>query len=334
MKHLLLTFFYILISTFSYAQRDLLREISLRGNWKFAIGDNEEWASPDYDVSKWEEIRVPSTWEDEGFYGYDGYAWYRINFDGSSLDEGVSYYLALGQIDDVDETYFNGQMIGFSGQFPPKFKTAFGSERIYKIPSELLNTNGENTIAVRVYDHYISGGILSGSIGIYSSNEPQMEIELAGTWKFKKGSSASYKEEEYDDEEWDRILVPMAWEMQNMRKYDGFGWYRKEITLTSDQSRDDWVLILGKIDDFDETYVNGEFVGETKDSRRYGESSSFQKLRIYEISSDVLQTGENIIAIKVEDIGNVGGIYEGPIGLIRASEFNESKLTRYFRDRY
>ena len=65
------------------------------------------------------------------------------------------------------------------------------------------------------------------------------------------------------------------------------------------------------------TYVNGVFIGTTKDGRRFGSSNSYSKQRIYKIPQDVLnQNGKNVIAIEVEDIGGDAGIYEGPIGLV------------------
>ena len=45
---------------------------SLRGTWKFRIGDNMTWANRDHNDSSWDEIFAPSPWEDEGFNGYDG----------------------------------------------------------------------------------------------------------------------------------------------------------------------------------------------------------------------------------------------------------------------
>ena len=44
--------------------------LDLRGKWKFELGDKEEYASPGFDDSKWEEIFVPAKWEDEGYAGY------------------------------------------------------------------------------------------------------------------------------------------------------------------------------------------------------------------------------------------------------------------------
>ena len=81
-----------------------------------------------------------------------GYAWYRTTFDGNMLRNEKDVYLNLGYIDDADEVFINGQQIGASGQFPPNFQTAYEARRIYYIPIEHLDVNGENTIAVRVYD--------------------------------------------------------------------------------------------------------------------------------------------------------------------------------------
>ena len=141
--------------------------IDLNGRWKFAIGDQNAWSKKDFDDSNWETIRVPSQWEERGFHGYDGFAWYRTSFDGQYLKNSEKLFINLGYIDDTDEVYLNGDLIGFSGSMPPNFKTAYNSERIYVIPKYLINYNGPNTLAVRVFDVTHGGGIVDGDVGIY-----------------------------------------------------------------------------------------------------------------------------------------------------------------------
>ena len=53
------------------------RVIKFKDQWKFSIGDDFNWANPAFDDGDWENILVPSPWEDEGYHGYDGYGWYR-----------------------------------------------------------------------------------------------------------------------------------------------------------------------------------------------------------------------------------------------------------------
>ena len=296
--------------------------VSLEGRWKFTIGDKMEWSSPDYSDRSWETLPVPAKWEDHGFNGYDGYAWYRKYFNGSYLPRNRPIYLFLGYIDDVDEVYINGQLVGFSGSFPPKFATAHRANRRYLIPDELINYDGNNLISVRVYDKYGEGGILSGDIGLFTHrNFDNAIIGLQGIWSFKKGDNSQWRNRYFNDDDWDQITVPRPWENQGYKRYDGYGWYRKTIRLTEQQVRGPMVLVLGKIDDFDQTFFNGKLIGSTNDGREFGRSWSFSKVRVYEIPPDLIKIGQtNAIAIRVLDIGNVGGIYEGPVAIVPKSQ--------------
>jgi len=319
----------LLLMTFQARAEDLERVFSLEGMWRFSIGDNERWADPQYDDEDWESIYVPSTWEDEGFYGFNGYAWYRKTFDGSLLPTDDNIYLILGYIDDVDQVFFNGELIGSSGNFPPKYSTAYNAHRKYLIPNGLITFNGTNTIAVRVYDAGQAGGIVDGKVGLYiNRDDVQFDIDLTGIWKMKIRDDEDRKEVDYDDSDWDQVMVPARWERQGFNGYDGLAWYRKTFYLPQELAREELYLILGKIDDFDHAYLNGYLIGSTKDYRPFLMSRSFGQLRSYYIPNDILKPGkDNVIAIRVEDIGGDGGIYEGPVGIIRQAQF-----TRFWRN--
>ena len=297
--------------------------VDLNKLWKFNIGDRQAWSSPNYDDSGWEYIRVPSDWENEGFNGYDGYAWYRIHIDGSQLDRKQTYSLLLGFVDDVDQAYFNGELIGQSGSFPPRYKTAYESNRKYPIPTSAINFGGNNVIAVRVLDEALNGGIISGNVGIYRSiyNE-KLAQQLYGKWKFTKRDREEYNSVNLNDDYWETLLVPSFWDNQGHRSLDGVAWYRKtfELDFALDPNKT-YYLSLGKIDDFDATYLNGKFVGSTNDTQRFGESGSFDRLRYYKIPRGLLnQRGKNVIAVRVIDIGYNGGMYEGSIGIMEEAD--------------
>ena len=288
--------------------------INLSGDWKFHIDDRPAWSSPTYDDSKWETIHAPSPWEDQGFNGFDGFAWYRKTFDGKKLMSAESYYLNLGFIDDCDQVYLNGKLIGFSGSMPPHFKTAYNTERQYLLPSQYINFSGENLIAIRIFDVVHGGGIIDGKLGIFKvEKDKRMLVDLRGIWDFALSEQGESIQEE---KKWTNIMVPGPWEHQGYPKYDGYGWYRKSFTLPSVINPNDLMLMLGKIDDFDKVYLNGQLIGSTNDRRPFGLSGSFNVVRAYEIPKELIKiNGVNLIEVRVQDIGNIGGIYEGPIGI-------------------
>jgi beta-galactosidase/beta-glucuronidase len=299
--------------------------VSLRGDWKFQVGDKMIWAGATFNDSQWESIFAPSPWEDEGFNGYDGFAWYRKEFDGKLLSKNENYFLNLGFIDDCDEVYLNGKLIGFSGYMPPKFKTAYNSERKYPIHPELINYTGKNVIAIRVYDVTLGGGIIDGKIGLYIAPKSRMLVDLQGLWDFYQVSDERQLK---PDATAVKIMVPMAWDHQGFAKYDGFAWYKKKFTLAADFSDkdQDMVLLLGKIDDFDKAYLNGKLIGSTNDKRAYMSSSSYSHFRVYSIPEGYLRKGENLIEVFVEDMGATGGIYEGPVGITSKTAYE-----RYYK---
>lgn len=308
---------------------DHYRVIDLEKQWKFQIGNNDRWASPSYDDRSWVNIKVPCDWENDGFHGYDGFAWYRIHFDGRNLKPNEAHYLVLGFIDDVDETFLNGTLVGKTGNFPPRFRTGYDSNREYYIGNNLINFKGDNVIAVKVYDEYQNGGIVKGRPGIYvSGGSEQLLQNLYGPWKFTKSNKKVFSEPDLDDDNWDIILVPSYWDNQGYRSLDGVGWYRKTFQLGFIPKDDEnYYLTLGRIDDFDITYLNGHKIGETDDGRGFGESGSYQSVRIYPIPKGLLnKKGKNTIAIKVIDIGLEGGIYSGPVGIV-----SEEDVTRMIR---
>ncbi|MFT6970766.1 MAG: hypothetical protein ACJAXX_001332 [Roseivirga sp.] len=291
------------------------------GYWKFSIGDRSEWAKTSYEDKEWEEVYVPRRWESEGFNGYDGYAWYRKSFSGNDLRKEKVIYLKLGYIDDVDEVFVNGKKIGFSGGFPPDYYTAFHAERLYSIPIDLINFSGENLIAVRVFDYGGEGGIYTGDVGIYVPEEWARDaIYLEGLWKIKIGDRSEYKDPNYDDEQWQGIMVPSNWKSIGLDDLRDVAWYRKQFEVSAGAKTTGLTLLGGKIDDFDEIFVNGVKIGQTNDGERLGRSQSYSKMRIYDIPNNLLKTGKNVIAVKVTDMGDNGGIYEGPVIILPSSE--------------
>lgn len=305
--------------------------LDLSGRWKFSLGDDMNWKKENYDDSNWEKVSVPSSWENQGFHGYDGYAWYRTSFILNSNTKGKDIYLVLGYVDDVDQTFINGKLIGLAGGFPPNYRTAYNAFRKYYIPKEYLNIDGKNIIAVRIYDNELDGGIMSGKIGLYTYEggfEP--DVNLSGVWDFKIGDDSSFIKNQKPDFGIDKLMVPAHWDVQGYQDFDGFGWYKKTFYLPKDLEGESMILLLGKIDDIDQTFVNGILVGSTglwnfeNIPTEFNKNEEYSINRVYSVPQKLLKFGEvNTLVVRVYDGFRDGGIYDGPVGLIKQSNYKK-----------
>ncbi|MBP6671631.1 MAG: beta galactosidase jelly roll domain-containing protein [Bacteroidetes bacterium] len=304
--------------------------VDLRGTWKFEIGDNKRYAEPAFDDKKWSDIFVPANWENEGFPGYDGYAWYRKSFTLPADAKGKRLVLNLGFVDDVCAVYVNGALIGEGGRFEPDYQTGYDREQRFLLPDDVLQFGKENVIAVRVYDAMQGGGIVRGRIGITEErSEINFVYQFPQRWKFSVGNDEKWKEPGFSDKGWKELIVPARWDFQGFRDYDGYAWYRITFDLPSTIKREELVIMLGKIDDVDETFLNGERIGRTGRVRNNGSISSsedYQKIRSYSIPNGLLKEKGNVLAVRVYDGLMDGGIYEGPIGIV-----TEKESSRYGR---
>lgn len=318
---------YILIFNSLVFSQEWERVFDLRGKWKFSIGDNLDWSKNSYNDKDWVIINAPSSWENQGFHGYNGYAWYRKHFNINSDYKERNVYLHLGYIDDVDEVYVNGNLIGSSGSFPPNYQTSYNTYRIYPVPEKFLRFDAPNLIAVRIYDAQLEGGLMSGNLGVYvQKNVINPDQNLEGSWKFITGDNKEWLKPEFDDKDWNSIIVPGTWETQGYKDYDGFAWYRKSFALNNKLTGRQLVLMLGKIDDIDEVYLNGTLIGNTgvmnDNPYEISFNNEWNELRGYYIPQGLLKNGgENIIAVRVFDGFQNGGIYQGPVGLITQERY-------------
>lgn len=141
-------------------------------------GDRALWAEPDLDDDGWMRIPVPHRWEEVGFEGMDGIAWYRTSFELSEEQASEDAVLGLGMIDDADVTWVNGHKVG-------GMEMAWNQAREYDVPASVLRP-GTNVIAVRVEDTGGGGGIVGSTDLLYVEAAGERR-PLAREWKFNAG---------------------------------------------------------------------------------------------------------------------------------------------------
>ncbi len=137
------------------------RLAALAGAWRFRAGDDAAWSDPALDDGAWEPIAAGTPWEEAGHPGLDGFAWYRTRFTAPARAGDGPLTLELGRVDDADETYLNGRLVGATGAFPPRYASAWQAYRRYPVPREAVRWGRENVVAVRVYDGGGPGGLYS-----------------------------------------------------------------------------------------------------------------------------------------------------------------------------
>ena len=102
-----------------------------------------------------------------------------------------------------------------------------------------------------------------------------------------------------DRGDWLSITLPTLWENAGYRYLNGVAWFSYEFNLGAENIDSNSELHLGKIDDSDITWVNGQKVGEMK----WGADVE----RVYIIPENILKPGKNNIAVRVEDTYYKGG---------------------------
>ncbi len=174
----------------------------------FKAGDSKEWSNPQLDDSAWKTLDVSRTWDSQGVPSSTQFGWYRMHFtptkamlDKSDLKEVVEF--DLGTIDDVDEVYLNGHLIGKTGNMPEDgaYAAKFYVPRKYTVPvnDKNLRWDADNVLAVRCYSESAPGGMYGGKVKINvpsridgcklsfseanTNNNPTYSVALNNTYK-------------------------------------------------------------------------------------------------------------------------------------------------------
>ncbi|OGH56017.1 MAG: hypothetical protein A3G34_06595 [Candidatus Lindowbacteria bacterium RIFCSPLOWO2_12_FULL_62_27] len=135
-----------------------------------SAGDNYEWKLPEFHAEGWKTTQVPAAWESQGLTDYNGHGWYLYTFVVPKEWEKTAreFILDMGQIDNEDVTYVNGQDVGST--------SGWNVLRSYGIPKPLVKFGEKNVIVVRIYDR-TSGGILRGPIKLRSGGVGRFDVE-------------------------------------------------------------------------------------------------------------------------------------------------------------
>lgn len=122
-------------------------------------------------------------------------------------------------------------------------------------------------------------------------------------WQNLDFNDSACSQKEFADSLWKEMKLPTVWERTEMGEFDGAVWFRKRITIPSDWKGKDLSLELGPVDDMDETYVNGQSVGN------HLSEGMWNVPRVYSIPANIVKDSILQIAIRVIDYQGGGGIF-------------------------
>lgn len=107
---------------------------------------------------------------------------------------------------------------------------------------------------------------------------------------------------DFDDSTWQIARLPVDVESLHGKK-DGAVWFRKKVKIPAAWQGQELTLNLGKIDDFDQVWVNGTSVGGISDPDR----DPWRIARSYQVPAELTKTGELLLAVRVFDHYGGGG---------------------------
>jgi len=174
-------------------------------------------------------------------------------------------------------------------------------------------------------------GVVSGQAG-YTPVSSEVEWNQ---WRFnfssdqietkpdvEPGYKAGFWKGDFDDSKWKVVRWGSYWQEDPFVDKKGYGWYRIQVTIPSDMKAKTLRLNLGKVQEKDWTYLNGELVGKTETAgqdRIYTiapGSSAYEKIR---------WNAPNVIAVQVFSGSTLGGISSGPYG--RTPKYEAVRVT-------
>jgi hypothetical protein len=138
----------------------------LDDGWLFSPDPNNDGlergvTKNDFDDKSWASISPLNWWQMQG-HDYHGAAWYRVKFQGKTLEKGETAYLYFGAIDGNAVVYLNGKKVGdhLLGPHFDGWDKAFARNITNRIQP------GENTLAVQVTskDNTGASGIFRGVV--------------------------------------------------------------------------------------------------------------------------------------------------------------------------
>ncbi|MES1201099.1 MAG: sialate O-acetylesterase [Pseudomonadota bacterium] len=153
-------------------------DTSWRDWWRHAApGGGEPWS--DASAANWSPLPEPMRdWKKWGVpeLNRNGTVFFRRSVHLTAAQAAQSASLSLGQIDEIDETWVNGQPIGAS--------FGWSTERTYQVPAHTLH-EGDNLVVIAVTSTWDMGGMYGPTDHMAITFGDGAKVPLGGDWSYQ-----------------------------------------------------------------------------------------------------------------------------------------------------
>lgn len=214
-------------------------DVGLKENWMREVVNEQEWPS----------MFLPQPWERGGPLLVDGVVWFKTRFTLDEVQASQALQLSLGVLDDEDQTYINGHLVG-------ETTTDYRAFREYNVPDSVLLA-GENTITVRIKDYGYIGGFI-GQPEDLKLTQGDWSYSLARDWQYQHGTvDLGPRPRQLGPNSFPTLLYNGMIHPFRRLGISGMLWYQGESDLRSPYHYRD--LFLQLVDDYRKQWRIGDF---------------------------------------------------------------------------
>ncbi|HSU13908.1 diguanylate cyclase [Longimicrobium sp.] len=152
-------------------------------------------------------------------------------------------------------------------------------------------------------------------------------IVLSTGWKVSRGDQPQWARPGFDDRAWTTAAVPGEWE-NVFPGYDGFGWYRRQVTLPADLHGEPVGVLFATVGDAFEVYWDGVKIGARGEFPPHFTESVNPSLFL--VPDSLLRTSgsRHLLAVRIYNDYAYGGL----MGSVRMGRFDVLADKRSPRD--
>lgn len=139
----------------------------------------------------WQPETVPAVWRNlpDRYSAGEGTAWFRCLVEIPESWSGRRLELVVEGVDDAREVFFNGNLVGTLGTFPPEYRSGLGATLRQTLDNAQVLFGQANVVAIRVHQYNGRMGFNVAAPVLFAEQEA---IRLKGIWEGTPGDDVAW----------------------------------------------------------------------------------------------------------------------------------------------